>query len=133
MARNSRTKAICDRCGLEFRLNSLRKQVENRRTTNLLVCRYCLDEDHPQWRAARIAFGDPTPIPDIRPDPSDIIANSYHGWNPVGGLGLTLHTFAPYDHDMPDNRVNVVGDMVALEIDGYVLTEDGGYIFLESQ
>ena len=85
--------AICDRCGGQFKLTELRKEVLKTRTYNLLVCSECWDPDHPQLQLGMYPVDDPQGVREPRPD------NSYNasgggatgsrdiqwGWAPVGG------------------------------------------------
>lgn len=131
---SKRTLAICDRCGLEYRLVKLKYQVVAKKTTTLLVCRSCLDEDQPQWFAARNVRGDPAPVPNARPDVDEDVIYSGMGWGPVGGTGLNIICGIPYDFDMQDTVSILVADhdFIATE-EGYrVLQENGNVVILEN-
>jgi hypothetical protein len=63
---------ICDRCGWQWPLLELSDEVVNKRPTGVLVCQYCLDEDHPQLQLGETPVYDPqalkNPMPDSRSD-----------------------------------------------------------------
>jgi len=50
MASGKYAKGICDRCGMKFKLNSLR--LERRQESNAMVCRECYDPipDNIRWK-----------------------------------------------------------------------------------
>ena len=90
--------AICDRCGFQFKLTALRKEVVKTKTYNLLVCSSCWDPDQPQLQLGMYPVDDPQGVRDPRPDVSYKVsglgADGYlgggsrifqWGWNPVGG------------------------------------------------
>lgn len=66
-AKGSRALGICDRCGFQYKLNSLRFQVVEGKTTSLKVCRSCNDEDNPQWQVRLLDLTDDQPLRDPRP------------------------------------------------------------------
>ena len=99
----------CDRCGFQFRLKELRKEIIKTKNYNLLVCKTCWDPDQPQLQLGMYPVNDPQAVRDPRPDlgyyqsgpggdgGSRVIQ---WGWNPVGGAssfdaGLTPNTLAP--------------------------------------
>ena len=104
--------AICDRCGFQFKLTALRKEVVKTKTYNLLVCSSCWDPDQPQLQLGMYPVDDPQGVRDPRPDVSYKVsglgADGYSGggsrifqwgWNPVGGAsandaGLTPNNLA---------------------------------------
>lgn len=55
-------KAICDRCGFEYRLSELRKEW-----TGLMVCQKDYDPVPPQTRPAPVT-AEGVPVPNARPD-----------------------------------------------------------------
>ena len=55
-------KAICDRCGFEFRLRELVKEW-----TGLMVCRADLDPRPPEMTPPRVK-AEGVPLPNARPD-----------------------------------------------------------------
>lgn len=131
--KNRRTLGICDRCSLEFKLNTLRPQVVARKLTSTLVCRSCMDEDQPQWFPARIAFGDPAPVPNARPDTEKAVIFAGFGWGPVGGLGTNIRMGVTYDFDLQDNLISDGMYGLIVQEDGWViLQEDASTIMTET-
>lgn len=85
-ANPKRALGTCDRCGLTYRLVELKVQMVKRRPTNLLVCRYCLDEDHPQLMQGTVPIDDPQALFNPRPDTGGAESRRIAGgWNPIGG------------------------------------------------
>ena len=90
--------AMCDRCGAQFKLTELRKEIIKTKTYNLLVCGSCWDPDQPQLQLGMYPVDDPQAVRNPRHDTTYITAgvNSsgnltggsrdiQWGWNPVGG------------------------------------------------
>jgi len=103
--------SICDRCGFQFKLTELRKEIIKTKNYNLLVCRTCWDPDQPQLQLGMYPVDDPQGVRDPRPDLSyyqsgntglqialtnstatnaaglpSVGSRIYQwGWNPVGG------------------------------------------------
>ena len=90
--------AMCDRCGFQFKLTSLRKEVLKTKIYNLLVCPTCWDPDQPQLQLGMYPVDDPQAVRNPRRDTTYVTAgpNSQGslpggsrdiqwGWNPVGG------------------------------------------------
>ncbi len=90
--------ATCDRCGFQFRLSVLKKEVIKTKVYNLLVCPSCWDPDQPQLQLGMYPVDDPQGVRDPRKDNSyqvsGPLADGYAGggsrifqwgWNPVGG------------------------------------------------
>lgn len=78
---------ICDLCGLEFKLNSLRSIVNNGTRTSHRACRECWTPDHPQNFAGRLRVADATSLKDARPEfKAPEIINIGWSWNPVSSL-----------------------------------------------
>jgi len=67
-ANGSRSKAICDRCGLKYKYSQLNFEIENGRRNGLRVCSSCLDDDHPQLRLGREKVVDPQALKFSRPE-----------------------------------------------------------------
>jgi len=59
---------ICDRCGLTFKLNTLRAEINFRKTTGMRVCAECLDPDHPQNFVGERPVVDGVALRNPRPD-----------------------------------------------------------------
>ena len=93
--------AICDRCGFQFKLSLLKKEVIKTKIYNLLVCPSCWDPDQPQLQLGMYPVDDPQGVRDPRKDNSyqvaGPLADGYPGggsrvfqwgWNPVGGASF---------------------------------------------
>jgi hypothetical protein len=94
-ARGKHSLGICDRCGFQFKLADLRQEVTNDRFDGLLVCRSCLDPDHPQLDLGRYKVVDPQALRMPRPDGAYRAQSIQWGWAPVGmvsGAGLPPST-----------------------------------------
>ena len=116
--------ATCDRCGFQFKLTELRKEIIKTKNYNLLVCKICWDPDQPQLQLGMFPVDDPQAVREPRPDVSYQVSGSsglqingtndttlegvgfpeggsrifQWGWNPVGGArdyGLTPNDLAP--------------------------------------
>ena len=104
--------AICDRCGQQFKLVELKKEIIKTKTYNLLVCKSCWDPDQPQLQLGMYPVDDPQALRNPRRDSTYFTAgpmtDGYNsggsrdiqwGWNPVGGsqandAGLTPNALA---------------------------------------
>lgn len=62
--------AICDRCGFQYKLNTLKKEIVKGRQNDLKVCKSCFDPDHPQLHLGEYPVYDPQALKDPRPDPA---------------------------------------------------------------
>jgi hypothetical protein len=60
--------AMCDRCGFQFKLTSLKKEVIKTKTYNLLVCDECWDPDQPQLQLGMYPVDDPQAVREPRRD-----------------------------------------------------------------
>jgi hypothetical protein len=93
--------AMCDRCGAQFKLTELRKEIIKTKTYNLLVCGSCWDPDQPQLQLGMYPVDDPQAVRNPRNDTTYITAgvNSagnltggsrdiQWGWSPVGGASF---------------------------------------------
>lgn len=60
--------AICDRCGFQYKLHTLKNEFVNGRRSNVRVCETCWDVDHPQNKLGSFRIDDPRAIRDPRPD-----------------------------------------------------------------
>jgi hypothetical protein len=67
-ARGKRALAICDRCGLRFKLLTLRSESVKGVRQNALVCSSCFDPDHPQNFQGMRPVYDPQALRKSRPD-----------------------------------------------------------------
>jgi hypothetical protein len=90
--------AVCDRCGFQFKLTSLRKEVIKTKIYNLLVCPQCWDPDQPQLQLGMYPVDDPQAVRNPRKDTTYVTAGPnaqgsltggsrdiQWGWSPVGG------------------------------------------------
>jgi len=90
--------AMCDRCGQQFKLKTLKEEVIKTKRFNLLVCDECWDPDHPQLQLGMYPVDDPQALRNPRTDttyyqaglnasgnPTDGSRMIQWGWNPVGG------------------------------------------------
>lgn len=90
--------AECDRCGFQYKLTNLKKEVIKTKTYNLLVCPTCWDPDQPQLQLGMFPVDDPQGVRDPRPDTTYVTSgvntlgylsggsrDLQWGWNPIGG------------------------------------------------
>jgi hypothetical protein len=90
--------AMCDRCGQQFKLKTLRKEVIKTKIYDLLVCSECWDPDQPQLQLGMYPVDDPQAVRNPRRDNTYVTSGSNDdgvpsggsrdiqwGWNPVGG------------------------------------------------
>jgi hypothetical protein len=102
--------ALCDRCGFQFKLTSLRKEVVKTKTYNTLVCPDCWDPDQPQLQLGMYPVDDPQAVRNPRRDTTYLEAGlnteGYNtggsrdiqwGWNPVGGSKFFDDVLTPND------------------------------------
>ena len=100
--------AICDRCGFQFKLTALRKEVIKTKTYNLLVCDTCWDPDQPQLQLGMFPVDDPQAVRNPRRDSTYVTAglgpdgfptggsrDTQWGWAPVGGARLYADALTP--------------------------------------
>jgi len=88
-----RAIAICDRCGLRYKLVQLKRQPVKQEAINLLVCPSCLDQPNPQLLLGMVPVNDPQALRNPRPDTTYEVSGNLHGgsrifqwgWSPVGG------------------------------------------------
>ena len=93
--------AECDRCGQQYKLRLLRKEVIKTKTYNLLVCPECWDPDQPQLQLGMFPVDDPQAVREPRRDSTYVQAgvntagfptggsrNFQWGWAPIGGSSL---------------------------------------------
>ena len=90
--------AMCDRCGQQFKLTALKKEVIKTKLYNLMVCPVCWDPDQPQLQLGMYPVDDPQAVRNPRKDTTYVTAgvntsgsltggsrDIQWGWNPVGG------------------------------------------------
>lgn len=100
--------AICDRCGFQFKLTTLRKEIVKTKTYNTLVCTSCWDPDQPQLQLGMYPVDDPQAVRNPRRDTTYVTAgvnaagnptggsrDIQWGWNPVGGAKFFDDTLTP--------------------------------------
>ncbi len=76
---------ICDRCGLRFKLTSLRDEFLLGRPTGMKVCKSCYDESHPQLDTRGVKTDDMQYVKGSRSDRAELAeSRRLFGWNPVG-------------------------------------------------
>ena len=59
---------ICDRCGAQYKLRQLKEQTIKLKPSGLLVCKSCLDVDHPQLQQGMYPVIEKQAIRNPRPD-----------------------------------------------------------------
>ena len=62
--------AMCDRCGFQYKLTALKKEIQKTKIYNLLVCPQCWDPDQPQLHLGEFPVDDPQGLRNPRPDRS---------------------------------------------------------------
>lgn len=62
---------ICDVCGFQYKLNTLKDVIEKGRVTGIKACTTCWDPDHPQLKLGEFRVDDPQALRDPRPDSSE--------------------------------------------------------------
>ena len=60
----------CDRCGQQYKLKELKKQVLKTKLYNIKVCPTCWDPDQPQLQLGMYPVSDPQALREPRPDTS---------------------------------------------------------------
>jgi hypothetical protein len=105
--------AMCDRCGQQFLLKTLKTEIIKQRKYQLLVCHECWDPDQPQLMLGTFPVEDPQALRNPRRDTTYVTAgvnglqlypvNSPEGGVPTGGsrdiqwgwspVGLVIRTF----------------------------------------
>jgi hypothetical protein len=109
-ASGSRSIAICDRCGFQFKLTNLRKEIVKTKTFNTLVCPDCFDPDQPQLQLGMYPVDDPQAVRNPRRDTTYVEAgvnaqgfttggsrDIQWGWAPVGGSRFFDAPLTPND------------------------------------
>jgi hypothetical protein len=102
--------AMCDRCGFQFKLTNLRKEIVKTKTFNTLVCPDCFDPDQPQLQLGMYPVDDPQAVRNPRRDTTYVEAgvnaqgfttggsrDIQWGWNPVGGSRFFDDALTPND------------------------------------
>lgn len=68
--------AMCDRCGFQFKLTKLRKEIQKTKIYNLLVCPECWDPDQPQLLLGLYPVDDPQAVRNPRNDSTYVTAGT---------------------------------------------------------
>jgi hypothetical protein len=102
--------AICDRCGFQFKLTNLRREIVKTKTFNTLVCPDCFDPDQPQLQLGMYPVDDPQAVRNPRRDTTYVEAgvnaqgfttggsrDIQWGYNPVGGSRFFDDPLTPND------------------------------------
>ena len=105
-ASGKRAIAMCDRCGQQFKLKTLRTEIIKTKKYQLLVCNECWDPDQPQLQLGMYPVYDPQALRNPRKDTTYVTAGAnglqleanpsggvptggsrdiQWGWNPLGG------------------------------------------------
>jgi hypothetical protein len=97
-AAGKRAIAECDRCGQQYKLKQLKREIIKTKLYDLRVCPECWDPDHPQLLLGMYPVSDSQALRDPRRDTtyytSGVNVNGYSaggsrdiqwGWLPVGG------------------------------------------------
>jgi hypothetical protein len=97
-AAGKRAIAECDRCGQQYKLKQLKREIIKTKLYDLRVCPECWDPDHPQLLLGMYPVSDSQALRDPRRDTtyytSGVNVNGFSaggsrdiqwGWLPVGG------------------------------------------------
>ena len=68
--------AMCDRCGFQYKLTALRKEIQKTKIYNLLVCPECWDPDQPQLLLGMYPVDDPQAVRNPRRDSTYVTAGT---------------------------------------------------------
>jgi len=91
---------LCDVCGFQYKLRTLRDLVVKGTDTNIKACRECWNPSQPQLRLGEFPVDDPQALRNPRPDTSLGVSGNTSsrdiqwGWNPVGG-GVDPYNLTP--------------------------------------
>ena len=112
--------AMCDRCGFQYKLTALKKEIQKTKIYNLLVCPQCWDPDQPQLQLGMYPVDDPQAVRNPRNDstyytagvntagnPTGGSRDIQWGWNPVGGAS-SFDTVLTPNYLMPEVQVGTV-------------------------
>ena len=77
--------AMCDRCGFQYKLTALKKEIQKTKIYNLLVCPQCWDPDQPQLQLGMYPVDDPQAVRNPRTDSTYYTAGANTAGNPTGG------------------------------------------------
>jgi hypothetical protein len=121
-AAGKRAIAECDRCGQQYKLKQLKREIIKTKLYDLRVCPECWDPDHPQLLLGMYPVSDPQALRDPRRDTtyitSGINVDGYSsggsrdiqwGWNPVGGA-------SEFDAALTPNNLVLIGYVGTVEV-----------------
>ena len=77
--------AMCDRCGFQYKLTALKKEIQKTKIYNLLVCPQCWDPDQPQLQLGMYPVDDPQAVRNPRNDSTYVTAGVNTAGNPTSG------------------------------------------------
>jgi len=77
--------AMCDRCGFQYKLTALKKEIQKTKIYNLLVCPQCWDPDQPQLQLGMYPVDDPQAVRNPRTDSTYVTAGVNTAGSPTGG------------------------------------------------
>ena len=114
--------AMCDICGFQFKLKTLRSQTVKTKPVNDRVCSECWSPDHPQLQLGMYPVDDPQGVRAPRKDTTYFVSGVTSdgslgggsrviqwGWNPVGGSRL-------FDDALTPNYLVAVGEVGTVSI-----------------
>ena len=109
-ASGKRAIAMCDICGFQFKLKTLKTQVVKTKRINDKVCSECWSPDHPQLLLGTFPVEDPQAVRNPRRDTTYFVSGVTSdgslgggsrviqwGWNPVGGSKFFDDALTPND------------------------------------
>lgn len=70
-ADGKRALGLCDICGQQYKLKTLKPVFRKHNNTGLLACRTCWDPDHPQLMLGELPVYDPQALRNPRPDTNE--------------------------------------------------------------
>jgi len=110
----------CDRCGFQYKLTVLRKEIIKTKNYSILVCPQCWDPDQPQLQLGMYPVDDPQGLRDPRPDTTYYASGVTStgsigggsrvfqwGWAPVGGAS-SFDTVLTQNNLIPAVQVGTV-------------------------
>lgn len=88
--------AMCDRCGQQFKLKTLKSLTIKTKKVNVLVCHECWEPDQPQLQLGMYPVNDPQALRNPRPD------NTYQVSGTNGIQELLVNSTSPEGAGFPD-------------------------------
>jgi hypothetical protein len=88
--------AMCDRCGQQYKLKTLKKLTIKTKQVNILVCHECWEPDQPQLSLGMYPVDDPQALRNPRPD------NTYKVSGTNGLQELLFNSTSPQGAGFPD-------------------------------